>query len=97
MTNLGFDVDHQFLENLKGFSLVLDQWVTLAMCAQADAVAQAVHLVKMFLPQLVNRAQNRIALDFPNRIGICLEADLEFISLLDTVRNEVTEGELGGA
>jgi len=51
----------------------------------------------MFLPELVNRAQNGEALDFPDRVGIGLKADFEFVSLADTFRNEVTNGELARA
>ena len=65
VADLGFDVDHQFLENLERLGLVFDQRIALAVRAQADAVAQAVHLVKMLLPELVNGAQNRVALDRP--------------------------------
>ena len=70
VADLRLDVDHQFLENLERFGLVFDQRIALAVRAQADAVAQAVHLVKMLLPQLVNRAQDRVALDRLERFRI---------------------------
>ncbi len=49
----------------------------------------------MFLPQLVNRAQNRVTLDFPDGVSVGFETDVEFVSLPDAVRNEITDGELG--
>src|SRR3989442_4401084 len=44
VANLGFDVDHQLLENLEGLGFVFDERVALAVGAEANAVAQAVHL-----------------------------------------------------
>src|SRR5262249_29614647 len=55
-----------------------------------------VHLVEMFLPELIDGTEYRVAFDFPQSFGI-LEADLHFIRLADAIRNEVTNGKLGGA
>ena len=83
-----FHVDHQFVKNLERLGLVFQQRIALAVRAQADAVAQAVHLVKMLLPQFVNRAQNREALDLLQRVGI-LKTDFDVVSLADAVGNEM--------
>ena len=93
VANLGFDVDHQFLENLERFGLVFDQRIALAVGAQADAVAQAVHLIEMLLPELVDGAENRVALDFLERVRI-FEADLQLVSLAHAVGDEIADGEL---
>ena len=63
VANLRFDVDHQLVKNLERLGLVFEQRIALAVGTEADAVAQAVHLVKMFLPQFVDRLQNRVAFD----------------------------------
>src|SRR5204863_27265 len=81
------------IEHLEGFRFVFDQRIALPIAAQADAVTQAVHLVKMLLPQLVNRRQDREALDFLERIGI-LEADFDFVGVADFVRNEIAHAKL---
>ena len=38
-------------ENLEGFGLVFNQGIALAMSAQPDTVAEAIHLIQVFLPQ----------------------------------------------
>src|SRR6186713_1835165 len=76
VTNLGFYVHHQLVENLERLCLVFKQRITLAVTAQANAVAQAVHLVEMLLPQLVNRRENRVPLDRCQFVRL-LEADLQ--------------------
>ena len=58
-----FYVDHQFVKNLERLGLVFDERIALPMRAQADAVTQRIHFVKMLLPQFVNRAQDRETLD----------------------------------
>src|SRR5208282_6007792 len=93
VADLGLHADHQFVENFVGLGLVFDKRVALAVAAQADAVAQAVHFVEMFLPQLVNRAQNRVALDGREFFGV-LEADFDVVSVADLVGNEIADGEL---
>src|SRR5689334_15591888 len=47
----------------------------------------------MLLLQLVNRAENCVALDFPKRVGI-LEADLQLVSLADFVGNKIAGSKL---
>ena len=93
MTNLGFDVDHQFLENLESLGFVFDERIALAVRAETNAVAQAVHLIEMLLPQLVDGAEDRVALDFPERIGI-FEADLQLVGLAHFVGNEIAGSKL---
>src|SRR5262245_42000303 len=44
VANLGFDVNHQLVENLVGLRLVFDERVALAVGPQTDAVTQTVHL-----------------------------------------------------
>ena len=61
--------------------LVLEDGVALAVGAQADAVAQAVHLVEVLLPQLVDGVEDGVALDGHERVGV-FEADLELVGLL---------------
>src|SRR5436190_14428110 len=80
MTNLRLDVDHQFLEDLERFCFVLNERITLAMCPEANTVAQTIHLVQMLLPELVYRAEDRITLHFFKRIRI-LKADLQLIGV----------------
>ena len=47
----------------------------------------------MLLPQLVNGAEDGVALDLLERLGI-LEADLQLVGLADAVGDEVADGEL---
>src|ERR1035437_396738 len=93
MADLRLDVDHQLFEDLVRFRLVFDERVPLPVRAQPDAVAQAVHLVEMLLPQLVNRTQDGVALHFLERLGI-LVADSDFAGLADAVRDEITHRKL---
>ncbi len=93
MANLGLHVDHQFVENLERLGFVFDERVALAVTAQTDAVAQAVHFIEVFLPQTVNRAQDGEPLDFLQRFGI-FKADFEVVRLADSVGNEIADGEL---
>ena len=66
------------------------------MSAQADAIAEAVHLVQVLLPQFVNRGEDGVALDLFQRFGV-LKADLELVGLAHTVRNEIANSELRGS
>ena len=75
VANLRLDVDHELFEDLKSLRFIFDQRVALAVSAQADAVTQTVHFVEMLLPQFVDRAQDDVALDFLQSVGI-LETDL---------------------
>ena len=50
LADFGPDVDLQLLEHVVALGLVLKDGVALAVGAQADAVAQAVHLVEVLLP-----------------------------------------------
>src|SRR6266545_4005526 len=50
VANLRLDVDHQLIEHLESFGFVFDERIALAVSAQPDAVAQAVHAIKVFLP-----------------------------------------------
>ena len=59
---LGLHVDHQLREDLERLRLVLQQRIALAIRPEADAVAQAVHVVEMLLPQLVDGHQDRAPL-----------------------------------
>ena len=56
VANLGFNVHHQFLKNLERLGFVFDQRITLVVGAKADAVPEAIHLIKMFLPKLIDGA-----------------------------------------
>src|SRR5437764_563966 len=95
VTNIGLDTDHQLIKDLEGFGLVLDERVALAVGTQADAVAQTVHAVEVFLPQPVNRAENGVALDGLELLRI-FKADLQFIRLAHLFRDEVAQRELRG-
>src|SRR5437660_5540334 len=88
MADLRFDVNHQLLENLERLGLVLDERITLAMRAQADAVTQTVHLIEMLLPELIDGAENDITLNLFESVGI-LVADLEFIGFANLVTVEL--------
>src|SRR5882672_3523807 len=96
MANLGLNVDHQLLENLEGFRFVFNERIALPVRAQADTVAKTVHLIEMLLPQLVNGAQNRVALDFPERLWI-FETDLQLVGIAHLVGNEITGSKLRSA
>ena len=85
MADLRLDVDHQLVKNLERFGLVFDERIALAVAAQADAVAQAVHFIEMLLPQAVNGAEHRVALDLLQRLGV-FKADLDFIGIADVCR-----------
>src|SRR5690242_4291370 len=63
MTDLALNIDHQLVKHLERFGFVFDQRIPLPIRAQPDAVAQAVHRVKVLLPKLINRAQNRVTFD----------------------------------
>src|ERR1035437_8118044 len=93
VADLRFHVNHQFVENLERFGLVFEQRIALAVGAQADAVAQAVHLVKMFLPQFVNRLQDGVTL-YRHQFFRLLETDLQLVSLADGVADEIAHGKL---
>src|SRR5204862_2743636 len=88
VANLSFDVDHQLLEHLERLGLILDKRIALAIRPQADAVAQAVHPVKVLLPKLVDGAENRNPLDGLEGLRI-LEADLELVSLFNAANNKL--------
>ena len=64
VANLGFDIDHQLIENLKGLDFIFNERIALTVATQVDAVTEAVHLIEMFLPKFVDRAENRVAFDF---------------------------------
>src|SRR5580692_4781449 len=87
VADLGLDADHQFLENFEGLGLVFDERIALAVRAKADARAQAVHLIKMLLPQAVNGAQDGIAFQDLERVRL-LETHLEFVGLADLFADE---------
>ena len=66
---------------------------TLRVRPQADALTQAVHLVKVLLPQFINRAQNRVALDRHELVRL-FKADFQLVSLADVVADEIADGKL---
>ena len=47
------DMHKQFLEHVEAFTLVLQLGIALAVTAQADAVAQEVHVAEVFLPAAI--------------------------------------------
>src|SRR5687767_14962263 len=49
MADLGLDVDHQVFEERKRLRFVFDQRIALSIGTQADARAQAVHVIEMLL------------------------------------------------
>ena len=95
MTNLGLDVDHQLVKYLERFRLVLDQRIALAISAQTNAGAQAVHSIEVLLPQPVNRAENGVTLDGPELLRV-LETDFQLVRFADFVRDELAHRELRG-
>src|SRR5439155_1985896 len=95
-TNLGFDVDHQLVKHLERFRLVLDQRITLAISAQTNARAQAVHAIEVFLPQPVNSAENGVTLDGLELLRV-FEADFQIVRPAHLVRDELAHRELRGA
>ena len=70
VVRIALHIDHQLVENLECLGLVLDERIALAVTRKADAVAQAVHFVEMFLPETVNRGEDGEPLDFLQRVGI---------------------------
>ena len=76
------------VEHRERFGLVLDQRVLLAVGAQADAVAELVHVVQVLLPEPVQRIENDEPLDGLQRVGI-LVGRLRFVGALDLVENDV--------
>ena len=55
------DVDEQFLKHIEAFTLVFELGIALAVPAQADAVAQEIHVAQMFLPAPVQFLQQEVA------------------------------------
>src|SRR5437764_381963 len=51
--DLRLNAHHEFLKGLEGLRFVLDQRIALTIRPEANGVAQAVHVIKMFLPKLV--------------------------------------------
>ena len=96
VADLGFDAGHQLLENLVGFGLVFHQRIALAVGAQADALAQAVHAVEMLLPELVHGIQDGVALDRFEGVGI-FATDFQFINVAHGLADELADGKLGRA
>ena len=85
------DVDLQLLEHPVTLGFVLEDRVTLAVGAQPNAVAKAVHLVEVLLPESVDGVEDGITLDGCQGI-LFLETNLEFVCLLglcgDVVKQE---------
>jgi len=93
VTDLRLDVDHELFEHGERLGLVFDERVTLAVSPQANAVAQAVHVVKMLLPQFIDRAQNGVTLDRLQGLGV-FKAHFQFVGLADAVGDKVANSEL---
>ena len=89
VTDLRLDLNHQLFENLEGFGLVLDERVALAIGAQPDGIAQAIHVVKMLLPQPVNGSQNRVSLNFPQLLRV-FKTHLQFVGFSNLFIDEIT-------
>ena len=70
----------KLVEHLEGFVLVLDQWVALPIGAQADALAEVLHLRQVFHPLPIDRAQHHVALDHRHEISPNL-LDLSVVSV----------------
>ena len=72
---------HQGDEEVVGLVLILDEWILLALGAEADAFAERVHVVEVCLPLLVNGDENHAALllveDFVRQA-----ADLDLVGFL---------------
>src|SRR5579885_2871829 len=91
VADLRFDIDHQFVEHAERLGLVFHQGVALAIAAQADAVTETVHFIKVFLPEAVNGHQNGEALDFFEGFGI-FEADFDVVRLANVFGDEAGDG-----
>ena len=63
---LFLDPFHHGAEHVVALALILDQRVALAVSAQADALAQVVHLVQVLAPLPVEHREHHPALDFPH-------------------------------
>ena len=64
-----FDVAHEFFEEFVGFVLIFDEGVLLALGAEADAVAQGVHVVEVLLPLAVDGDEDDLALEVVEHLG----------------------------
>ena len=62
LQRLLLDGIHQGYKEVVRFVLVLDEWVLLALGAQADAFAEGVHVVEVCLPLLVDGGEHHAAL-----------------------------------
>src|SRR5690242_7704002 len=66
---LFLDAVHHGAEHVVALALVLDQRVALAVTAQADALAQVVHLVQVLAPLAVEHGQHYAPLDLAHDLG----------------------------
>src|SRR5919204_952162 len=67
--DVGLDPVAQLVEHLESLVFVLDQRVALAVCPQADALAEVLHLRQVLHPLPVDRAQHDVALDHRHEVG----------------------------
>src|SRR3972149_3362478 len=63
----------QLLEHLRCTSFILYQWVTLSVCRESNRDPQGFNLREIFHPQLAERAQQQLTMNFiedifPNRV-----------------------------
>ena len=65
---VGPDRVHQVLEELEALVLVRDQRVDLGEPAQADALAQVVHVVEVLAPALVDGLEQQVALEHAHQL-----------------------------
>src|SRR5450755_3967939 len=66
---LFLDAVHHGVEHVKALTLVLHQRVPLRHGAQADALAQVIHLVQVLAPLTVQDGQHDLALEYAHDVG----------------------------
>src|SRR5690606_9743479 len=89
LDDLVLNVRQQRLEELKGLALVLLLGVLAGIAAQADALAQAVHLGEMLLPERVENLQGDLLLELAH-IGAYFRA-LVLVVLRDRLENALAQ------
>jgi hypothetical protein len=87
--NLILNARHQLAEHVVSLRFILNQRILLTVAPEINPLTQAVHCVKVLLPEPIDRVQDNVAFKSGNGLGF-LVVDFALVGLFDPVDEELS-------